>query len=332
MQTAHPVCAVRQTANRMSASSLVMKPPNGSQLMSNTTTQPLTASARTNTLGLILVALSAVTWSFGGTIARFLETTDSWQIVFWRSFWATAFLLGFMLVRDGAAGTLQLYRSMGRPGLLVALCFATASTAFVIALQHTTVANILLMQAGVPLIAALMGVVLFRETPSTATWIAIGAVIFGVAVMVSESFTGEVSPIGDGLALLIAVVFAAATVVTRRHAHVRMTPAVALGTGLAGAVALIMGGAILPTVPDMGLLFAFGALNLGLGLAFFVTGARLIPAAVAALIGTLEPVLGPLWVYWIHAEVPTARTVLGGAIILAALLAHIGWQARGRAT
>lgn len=299
--------------------------------MSNATVSTPATAPRAPTLGLILVALSAITWSFGGTIARFLETTDSWQIVFWRSFWATVFLLGFMLARDGVAGTVQLYRSMGRPGLMVALCFATASTAFVIALQYTTVANILLMQAGVPLMAALMGVVLFRETPSLATWIAIGAVIFGVAVMVSESFTGEVSPIGDGLALLIAVVFAAATVITRRHAHVRMTPAVALGTGLAGLVALSMGGAIVASVPDMGLLFAFGALNLGLGLAFFVTGARLIPAAVAALIGTLEPVLGPLWVYWIHAETPSTRTVLGGAIILAALLAHIGWQARTRA-
>jgi drug/metabolite transporter (DMT)-like permease len=298
--------------------------------MSNATLVTPATAPRAPTLGLILVALSAITWSFGGTIARFLETTDSWQIVFWRSFWATVFLLGFMLARDGVAGTVLLYRSMGSPGLMVALCFATASTAFVIALQYTTVANILLMQAGVPLMAALMGVVLFRETPSLATWIAIGAVIFGVAVMVSESFTGEVSPIGDGLALLIAVVFAAATVITRRHAHVRMTPAVALGTGLAGLVALSMGGAIVASAADMGLLFAFGALNLGLGLAFFVTGARLIPAAVAALIGTLEPVLGPLWVYWIHAETPSTRTVLGGAIILTALLAHILWQARAR--
>ena len=86
-----------------------------------------------------------------------------WTVVFWRSFWAAAFLLGFMLLRDGGRGTLKLFRDMGLPGLAVALCFATASTSFVVALAYTTVANILLMQAGVPLIAALIALLLFRR-------------------------------------------------------------------------------------------------------------------------------------------------------------------------
>ena len=182
-------------------------------------------SRREERLGFLLVFLSALFWSFGGAIARFIETPDSWAIVFWRSFWAAAFLLGFMLVRDGGRGTLKLFRDMGVPGIAVALCFATASSSFVVALAYTTVANILLMQAGVPLIAALLAFLLFRERVAPATWVAIAAVICGVAIMVSESFDGRVSPIGDGLALLIAVAFSIATVITRRFAHVRMTPA-----------------------------------------------------------------------------------------------------------
>jgi drug/metabolite transporter (DMT)-like permease len=79
---------------------------------------------------------------------------------------------------------------------------------------------------------------------------------------------------------------------------------------------------------DAALLFAFGALNLGLGLALFVTGARLLPSAIAALIGIAEPVLGPVWVWLIHNEIPSQRTVLGGAIVFVALLAHIVWQLR----
>ena len=62
--------------------------------------------------------------------------------------------------------------------------------AFVVALAYTTVANILLMQAGVPLIAALIAWVLFRENVAPATWAAIAAVICGVAIMVSESLNG----------------------------------------------------------------------------------------------------------------------------------------------
>jgi drug/metabolite transporter (DMT)-like permease len=219
-----------------------------------------------------------------------------------------------------------LFRNMGVPGLAVALCFATASTSFVVALAHTTVANILLMQAGVPLLAALIGWTVFRERVAPATWIAIAAVIAGVAVMVSDSLTGRVSPVGDALALLIAVAFATATVITRRYAEVRMTPACCLGTVISMTVAGAMAGGLAVTASDMGLLFLFGAVTLGLGMALFVTGARLLPSSIAALVGTSEPVLGPLWVWLVHGETPSARTLIGGAVVLAALIAHLAWQ------
>ncbi|MDH4986061.1 DMT family transporter [Aminobacter anthyllidis] len=288
-------------------------------------------SRRDERLGIALVFLSALMWSLGGAIGRFIEIDDIWTVVFWRSFWAAAFLLGFMVWRDGLRGTLRLFRDMGLPGLLVAICFATASTSFVIALAYTTVANVLLMQAGVPLLAALFAWVLFRERVALSTWAAIVAVIVGVAIMVSESLTGQVSPIGDGLALLIAVVFSIATVITRRFSHVRMTPATCLGTMIAAAFAASQASAFAVSPREMGFLFAFGVVNLGLGLAFFATGARLIPAAVAALIGTFEPMLGPIWVWLVHSEVPSVRTIAGGAVIFAALLVHLGLEFRRQA-
>ena len=278
--------------------------------------------------GALLVFGSALTWSFGGAIARFLSVSDSWAIIFWRSVFAALFLLGFMLMRDGPRGTKQLFASMGLAGVGVGLCFATASIAFVVALAHTTVANILLMQAGVPLFAALMAFVLFRESVTLATWLAIAAVIAGVGIMVSASFGGQVSPVGDGLALLISLSFAAATVISRRHAHVRMMPAACLSTIVALLVAATQAGNFNVSAVDAGLLFLFGALNLGLGMIFFVRGVRLLPSAVAALIGTAEPVLGPLWVWLVHGEIPGTRTLFGGAVVFGALLAHLIWQFR----
>jgi drug/metabolite transporter (DMT)-like permease len=272
--------------------------------------------------GIILVAASAILWSFGGPIARFI-TVEGWTVVFWRSYFAVIFLLCFLVLREGPKATLRQFTGMGWPGLAVACCFAGASTCFVIALSYTTVANILLMQAGVPLIAALMCFLLFKEQVSLPTWFAIAAVIAGVFVMVSETLTGKVSPIGDGLSLLIALLFATATVLTRRHHKVRMTPAVTLGILIAMTAAVIMGGARSVTASDLLWLIAFGALNLGAGLAAFALGARLIPAAIAALIGTLEPVLGPIWVWLVHGEVPSVRTIIGGSIVFAALLTHL---------
>lgn len=298
--------------------------------MTDTASSPIAVSPvvspRDERVGFLLIFLSALMWSFGGTIARFIDAGDSWTVVFWRSVWAAAFLICFMIWRDGWRGTARLFRGMGLPGLAVAFCFATASTCFVVALAYTTVANILLMQAGVPLLAALFAWVLFRERVAAATWVAIAAVISGVAIMVSESLDGAVSPIGDGLALLIAVMFSIATVITRRFAHVRMTPATCLGTMLAAAFAAFQASQFGVSSSDMGFLFAFGVVNLGLGLAFFATGARLVPAAVAALLGTFEPILGPVWVWLIHSEVPSERTIIGGTVVVTALLVHIGLE------
>lgn len=288
---------------------------------------PATAEFRQ---GILLVAGAAVVWSFGGTIARFISAGDPWAVVFWRGFFACSFLLLFMLWREGPRATGQMFRGMGLAGLAVACCFGTASSSFVIALQYTTVANILLTQAAAPLFAALLAWVVFRERVNLATWAAIAAVICGVAIMVSSSFSGEVSPIGDGLALLITIVFSVAIVITRHHPEVRMMPAVCLGTGMAATVAFLLSGSLAVSAQDIVWLVLFGAVNLGAGLAMFVTGARLIPAALAALVSTLEPVLGPIWVWLIHSEVPGPRTLIGGAIVFAALFLHIlnDWRRR----
>jgi len=107
-----------------------------------------------------------------------------------------------------------------------------------------------------------------------------------------------------------------------------MMPAVCLGTLITLVAGLLFAGSLRIGAADAAWLFVFGALNLALGMMFFVTGVRLLPAAMAALISTAEPVLGPLWVWLVHDEVPVGRTLLGGAIVLAALMAHLAWQMR----
>ncbi len=76
------------------------------------------------------------------------------------------------------------------------------------------------------------------------------------------------------------------------------------------------------------MLFCFGALNLGLGMALYVTGARLIPSALAALLGTAEMILAPVWMVILHDEIPSGRTILGGALVMAALFTYLISHAR----
>ncbi len=292
-------------------------------------TQGDPALSESHPLGAWLVFGAAVVWSLGGILARLADMDNAWATIFWRSGTAALCLLAFMLLRDGRAGTLALFSRMGAAGLAVAACFTVATTSFVVALQFTTVANVLLMQAGVPLIAALISRVLFAEPLRLVTGIAIAAVIAGVAVMVSDSLTGRVSPLGDGLALLIACAFATATVITRRHAAIRMTPAVctgaAFGCGIALAVNLAAGTSVAVEAWQFGTLAVFG-MTLGLGMALFTQGARLIPSAFAALLSTAETILGPLWVWLFVDETPTPRTLIGGGIVLAAIVGYLIWQ------
>ncbi|MDB5554808.1 MAG: transrane protein [Rhizobium sp.] len=300
-------------------------------------------------IGATLVFLSALFWSFGGAIARFLTIEDSWTVVFWRALFAGLFLFGFLIFRDGPRETLRLYRNMGIPGLLVGIGFATASTCFIIAISYTTVANVVLIQAGVPLFAALMAWIIYRESISFTTWIAIIAVIIGVAIMVMGGpFIGQADDMlgfglidnatatatnpgidmryawfGNLLALTIAIVFAMVTVVTRRFKNIRQTPGASIGCFAAALVASTQAGSLHVTGGELVILMAFGALNLGLGMAFFVTGARMIPAAFAALLGTAETMLSPVWVAIFHDEVPGIETIIGGTILLAALLGYL---------
>lgn len=282
------------------------------------------SSART--LGILLVAGSAFVWSYGGAIQRFIDVGDSWIVVFWRCLFAGLFLLCFMILRDGFGGTVRLFTSMGKPGLTIAAGFAVISTCFVLAVSMTPVANVVLFMASIPLFAALFARIFLHEPITRVTLVAIVAVIFGVIIMVSASLGEGLSILGLSLAGSIALIFAGMTVVTRRYPGIRMTPAACLGSFIGALAAATQAGSFMTSPANMALLFAFGALNLGFGMALYVTGARMIPSALAGLLGTTEMILAPLWMVLLHNEIPSPRTVLGGAIVFAALFTYLLYQ------
>jgi drug/metabolite transporter (DMT)-like permease len=212
---------------------------------------------------------------------------------------------------------------MGVPGLVVGVGFAVASVSFIIAIGYTTVANVVLIQAATPLLAALLAWIFYHERITFTTWIAIAAVIFGVVIMVSGSIGEGSSWIGTALAVLIPIVYAVATVITRRYQNIRQTPGVSLGCFLAMLVAATQASSFHVTGSELLILIAFGVCNLGLGRALWATGARMIPSALAALLGTAETMLSPVWVAIFHHEIPGIETVIGGLIILVSLLAYL---------
>jgi drug/metabolite transporter (DMT)-like permease len=269
--------------------------------------------------GLWLVAAAAISFSSGGLIVR-LVATDPWTTVFWRSVFCAAFL--FAAIAIAQRGRLaEVVRQTGWPGVLMAACFATASTCFIMALARTSVANTLVILSVSPFIAGLGGWLCLGERVRGRTWIAMGAALLGTVVMLWGS-AGASSRIGDVLALITATAFAGATVIVRWHRTVPMPAAAALAAALAGVIAAAPAHPSSASAGDLALLALFGIGQFGAGLLLFTAGARLIPVAEASLVAVLESVLGPVWVWLAVGERPGAFSLIGGAVILSALVAH----------
>jgi len=265
------------------------------------------------------VAGAATVWSSGGLIAR-LVATDAWTTTMWRCVFASLFLLAYVgLVRR--QGVVAQWRAIGWPGLAVAACLAAASTCFILSLSRTSVANTLILMSVGPWVAGLLGWLILGERVPARTWLTMGIALGGVVIMVSGSY-GAGRLAGDVLAIMMATAFAMATVLVRRHPEIQMTPAASLGATLAGLAAAPMASPWSASPGDLALLALFGIAQFGVGFVLFTAGARLLPVAESSLIGMLETVLGPLWVWLLLDEAPAARSIVGGAVILGALVLH----------
>jgi len=263
--------------------------------------------------GRLYVALAAVAWSSAGLLQRELSVGIATQLA-GRAFFAVIGLLAYVAVAERGA-LVRAFRATGRGGLAVAALMAISSGCFIIALNHSSVANVLFMQAIAPILAAALGTVL-GEPVERRTWIAMAVAVLGVALMVGGP--GHPPPLGFGLSVLMSVSFAGLIVITRHRRDVSMAPATCLSqvVVLAAAAPFASPGSV--STRDLGLLVALGVGQIGLGLVLLTIGARLIPAAEVALITLLEIVLGPLWVWVFLSEQPSAATLAGGAIVLGA--------------
>jgi drug/metabolite transporter (DMT)-like permease len=268
--------------------------------------------------GRLYVALAAVAWSTAGLFQRELSAGVGTQLA-GRALFAVLGLLAYVAIAERGT-VLQAFRAIGRSGLAVAALLAVSSGAFIVALNHTTVANVLFMQALAPVLAAVLGTFV-GEPVSRRTWVAMTVAIVGVGLMVGGP--DRPSLVGVSISFLMSVTFAGVIVVTRHRREVSMAPATCLSQLLVLLFAAPFAHPSEIGGRDLALLAGLGITQIGLGLIFLSLGARLIPAAEVALLTLLEIVLGPLWVWIALSEQPGAATLTGGAIVLAAVLIQV---------
>lgn len=272
-------------------------------------------------VALALMVVAPVLWSLAGVVTRHVDSAAPLEMAFWRSSVAAVFVflaLRFVLGRR----PWDALRAAGTAGLVSGAMWAIMFTCFIVALNLTTVANVLVMSSLGPLFTATLAFAFLNEPLPARTWLAIVAASIGMAAMFGAGVTaGEPRHLaGMALALTIPMAGAVNLVTLRRSAaHLDLMPAVMLGACISAAATLPFALPFQASGSDVLLLAGLGVFQLGLPCLLLVLVSRTLTAPEIALLALLEVVLGPLWAWLGAGEAPACATLAGGAIVLAAL-------------
>lgn len=279
-------------------------------------------------LGIALVVAAAIAWSTAPFFTRLLPF-DPWTILFWRGVFAGSLICVFLVVMQGRAALRQVVVP-GRGGLLVASLSTIGMVSFIPALQMTKVTNVAVLIATQPFVAAALAWLWLGEAATSRTLVASLIAFAGVIVTVGGVQAG--ADLG-GLALscLMVLAISAMTVVVRRHRETSMVAAAALSNFMGSLVSLPFAHDIAHIGSHgLAILAMFGCLQVALGLTFYMLGSRLLPSGQASLIATLETPLMPFWIWVAFRELPAVHALIGGALVIGAVVADIAGDARTR--
>jgi drug/metabolite transporter (DMT)-like permease len=268
--------------------------------------------------GVLLVLGATVLWSLAGYFTRRVSHLDMGTVLFWRAAFG-GFCIYIWGIVEWKQGRLGPNLGFGRIAPLLIPLSAVAISSYVAAIMLTTVADVLVIYATLPFVAAGMAFVITGERPSQRTLAAAGIALVGVLIMVANGL-GSGRLAGQGLALVMTVAFGLMVVLQRRDPAMSMTTIngtaafVAAGIGFAMAKNPAIGFA------DAATLFVFGLTTICVAFVMFMEGAKFIPAAESGLIGMLDVGLGPLWVFLAFGENPGVATIIGAAFVLGAIV------------
>lgn len=294
---------------------------------------------RTDKLGVAvagsLFAISAgAIWSFGAVTARLADSTDAFQYLIWRSIGIIVVIEAIALIRRGPNRTIEAFTS-GRRMMAANLMLLLASIGFVYAVKTTTAANAAFLSATTPLFGVIVARAFLDERLNRRTAFAIGLAFTGLAVMVlGDLAVGNIA--GDLAAIASAVGFACYTAIVRSAPERDWAP-VLPGYALimiiiCGVVTIANGRALVPPAYDVSLGLLHGGLFIVGGTLLYNSASRTVPAAAMTVFAQTEMVLVPIWAFIVLAERPATPTLIGGSIIMVAVVGKALLDARAQRT
>lgn len=266
-------------------------------------------------------------FSFGGLAFRLTDDISAWPYLFFRGTGALIVASAVLAIRHRSRFG-DLIAAVQPTHLVLGALFGSMSIIFIVLLEHVTVAFVLFLQTLAPLTAAWFSWFLLRERVSNAVLAATVVSIVGVGVMVSGTINDEVSPVGI-LALLIPGLFGLYATLLRSVPDV--DPQVPV---LVGGLTMVVGGAAVTLATggfdvsgrDALIGLVAGSVLLGMPVIMLNRGAVVVPAPETALLLISEIVAAPLWVWLFADETPGTTTLIGGAIMLIAIIGLLLWR------
>jgi len=297
-------------------------------------TANVSAAARAYRRGVVFVLLGSVSSSWLGLGVRVMESATAWQILAYRSLGAILFLLAFIALRNPGR-LVATFRAAGLASIVAGIGLAAAFSGIIVAIQGASVANAMFLLAAAPFLAAVLGRLLLGERVRGATWAAILCAFIGVGIMVAEGI--GFGHVRGNVAGLIGALGLATYIVALRRGHLTdMLPCNVIGgvigLAIAAAVCLGTGDGLAISLHDTLWSLAMGVFQLGLALVLFTMGSRTVPAADMTLLAMTEVVLAPFWVWLVFGETAGVFTLIGGALLLAAVAADAITGVRDRKT
>ncbi|MES2049118.1 MAG: DMT family transporter [Pseudomonadota bacterium] len=271
---------------------------------------------------LFLMIFAATLWSMAGVLTRQLDAARGFEVTFWRSIFAALYVAAALLWQHKLQAVPRLL-AQDRFGLISGAMWAVMFSCFMIALTLTTVANTLIVMSVSPLLTAIFAWIFLRQYIPARTWLAIAVALAGMVWMFVDGFSKVDGKGLSGLIVAMGIPLAASVnvIVLKKAGHtIDLIPAILIGGVLSALLMLPVAMPFQASAHDIFIMAMLGFFQLGFPCMLMVRAARSLSAPEISLLALLEVLLGPIWAWLGAGEVPANATLMGGAVVLTALV------------
>ena len=268
--------------------------------------------------GYILLLFGAFCLSWGGFIVRSFEEASVWQILLIRSvFFVIA--LTFFLISTYKKDTLKIFKDAGYPALVAGLVLSLSFVAYVYAMTITTVANVVFIISTQTMFLAITGYIFLKEKISLISFTSIVLAMSGITIMIGDSILSG-SLLGNIIALAIPINFSILVIIIRKNKNLDMVPAIFYSGIFSLIYGLILSESYTFSYHDIKMGFLLGVPQLAFGFICITIGSRSTASTTVGLLMLTETLFAPVWVWLFLNEIPPISVLIGGAIIIGAII------------